>query len=490
VIAEHRPTAALLNFVYLSGGQVFYKVTSFIALVLLAHWLGGVEFGRLAVALAAAQLAEYVTDLGINQSLVHDAAGRPGRLRDDLTELIPLKLALGVVTLALSVGFVAIATGDLALIEIAFYMGLAQALSALTVAARSVFQAFERMEYEALSVSLDGWVRLGGVLYAVVSGFGVLGIAKTYALASFVVLAATSLVILHRFVRPRLTFRWSRGWELVAHGIPYSLVWLLLFADQRTNVLLLARAWGDTEVAIFGAAMRLVEPALVIPSVLAVALFPVAVRHGRDQRDTFGVLLVSTQKALLIVAIPLTLVLGLASAPLAVLVFGPDFAPAAEPLRLLALALVLMFVRIGLAQTLLGIGRRRDATLAQAAGLGIDLLLAIALVPSFAATAAALAALMGNVVAVAVSWYALRDRVHLASAARELARPLVPGMVAAVAGLAVLPFSVTGAVLVAIAAYLTGLRAVRVFSRGDAHYIRATVPPLGWAIRFAVVDDG
>lgn len=478
----------LLNFFYLVVGHGFYKATALLSLILLAHYLGSVDFGRFVVALAATQLAEYVSDFGVNQAVVREGAGRPEHFRREFAGIVPLKIVLAFVTSLVAVALIALARPEWDLIEITFYFALGQSLSALTGLLRATFQAFERMEFEALSVALEGSVRLGAVAFAVLAGFGVLGIAKIFAVAAFVVFSGTLLVMAHRFLRPTVAWSWHRARRLLLIGVPFSLVWLALAADQRINSLVLARIAGNEAVAFFGAAVRLTEPALIIPSVFAVAFFPVAVRHDRAGLRTFGVLVVSTQKALLLIGMPLLIVLWFAAPVLISVIFGAEFAQAVLPLQILAPVVVLLFARIGLAQALLAIGRWRSALAAQLAGLGLDLVVAFALIPFFAEVGAAVALLCGNGLAVAACWYVLREHLDRQSLA-DLGRPLLVAGCAALAALAFSFLSVGIALVASAGTYLATMRAVRVFTARDAGYIRAAFPPLASAISFAVASD-
>lgn len=487
-VSVHRPTAMVLNFLYLVVGHGFYKATAFITLLLLAHYLGSFEFGRFVVALAATQLADYMSDFGMNQAVVREGAGRTQHFQEVLSAIIPVKVLLAAMSIAVSVALVFASGARPDIIEIAFYMALVQALSTLTGLLRAVFESFERMEFEALSVALDGWIRLGAVLFALVAGFGLLGIAKVQAIAALVVFSATLVVVLHRFVRPALGWSWERTAGLLVIGLPFSLVWLAVAADQRINSLLLERLAGEQQVAFFGAAVRLVEPALIVPSVLAVAFFPLAVRHDRAGLRTFGILLVSTQKGLLILSLPLLLLLWLAAPQLIAFVFGGEFSRAEVPLRLLAPAVVLLFSRIGLAQALLAIEAWRPALLVQGLGVLSNVFVALAMIPAYGESGAAVALLVGEAVAVVTSWYVLRRYLDR-EAILELARPLLVAVAAALFGLALAPFTLPGALAGAAAGYLLAMRLVRIFTVRDAGYLRAAFPPLALAISFAVAEE-
>lgn len=483
------PGAALHNFLYLVGGHVFYKVLALLMLVLIARYFGGHDFGRFAVAFAAVQLADMIADVGLSQVVVRESAGRPATLARDLVALVPIKLALGVVSVAVAIGAVVMFTGDADLAEIALYLAIAQALSSLTLTLRAVFQAFERMEYEALSVSLEGWIRLGAVLFAISGGYGVLGVAKLFALASFIVLAATLVVVIHRFVqlRPAL-LSWTRAGELLVLGVPFSVVWLLFGADQRLNTLLMASLAGRESAGIFSAAMRLIEPTLIVPTMLTIALFPVVARHDRAGLQTFRLLVAATHKALLVLAMPLAIIVLFAAPELVLVLFGPEFARAAEPLRLAAPTIVLLFLRVGLAQTLLATGRWRAALAGQAFGLATDLAVALVAIPAQGLVGGVMALIAGHLAAVGASLYALRSDLDR-DVLLEITRPIVVAAPSIVAGAVLAILSPLAAIVGAAVVFVMTVRVVRIFSVADARYMRSTVAPLAAVLAFASVDE-
>lgn len=481
--------AAIHNFAFLVVGHALYKVISLVTLILIARYLGEGEFGRFIIALAAVQLADTVGDLGLSQAIVREGAGRREQLRVDLAAVLPVKLALGALSVAVAMAFVVASGGDALLVEMTFYFGLAQAAGGLTYLLRAVFQSFERMEYEALSVVLEGWVRLGAVLVAVVGRYGLVGIAKTLAVAAVVVLVASGLIMLHRFMRPRFTTGWLiRVRDLLMIGLPISLVWLAVGADQRINTLIVARISGDAAAGSFGAAFRLVEPTLIIPSMLIVALFPVAARHDRAGLQTMRFLLTSSQKMLLAISLPIATALWVTAPDIVTIVFGEPTEGVVTPLRILAPAVVLLFARLGITQMLLAVGRWQAALWPQVLALAANAVLALVLIPMSAAAGAAVAVLAGELAAVISGAYALRHDLGL-PALSEIGRPVLIGApVAAVAGV-IAPSSVVAASLVAAAFYVVGMRLVRPFSRQDAAYLRSAMPLVAGAVSFATVEE-
>ncbi len=466
-------------------GHGFYKVLSLATLVLLARYLGEREFGMFIVALVAVQLADAISDLGLSQAMVREGAGNDDRLGMDLAAVVPFKLVLSALSVILALGMVAASGGGALIVETAFYLGLAQALGSLTFLLRSVFQTHERMEYEALSVVLEGWLRLGAVVITVAGSYGLVGIGKMFALSSLIVVVATAIAMVHRFARPRFTTGWfKRGLDLLVMGLPISFVWLLIGADQRINTLLLARFSGDAAAGAFGAAFRLVEPTLIIPSMLIVAIFPVAVRHGREGVGTTHFLLTSSQKMLMALSLPIAAAIWVAAPTLVAIVFGSPIDSVIQPIRILAPVIVLLFARFGMTQMLLAAGRWRAALWPQVLALLANAALALVLIPMNGETGAALAVLGGEVIAVAAVAVVLRDDFG-ESGLWQIARPALIAIPSALAGGVVGQWSLALAVITTVAVYLVGLRLVRPFSRQDAAYLRSVMPMFAAAVVFA-----
>jgi O-antigen/teichoic acid export membrane protein len=483
---QRRP--AIHNFASLVVGHTLYKITGLATLVVVARYLGDAEFGKFMIALVAVQLADTISDLGISQAIVRQAAGRPQQLAADLAAVMPLKVVLAGLSVVVALAFVIASGADALLIEMTFYFAIAQAIGSLTLLLRAAFQSFERMEFEAFSVTLEGWIRLGAVIFAVAGSYGLVGIAKVLALSSLIVFLATGIVVLHRFTRPRLASGWShRAAGLLSMGLPISLVWLAVGADQRINTLLLARLDGESSAGAFGAAFRLVEPTLIIPSMLIVALFPVAARHDREGLRTMQLLLTSSQKMLLAMSLPIATAIWVAAPLVVTLVFGSATQGVVVPLQILAPAVVLLFARLGLTQMLLAVGRWREALVSQLVGILANLALALWLIPTQGAAGAAWAVLGGELAAVIAGAFALRADLGRSSIS-ELARPLLVALPAAAVGAAFIPVSVVAALIGTVATYVVAMRVVRPFNAQDTSYLRAALPLMATTLAFATED--
>lgn len=479
-----RPGGLAVNFLFLIAGHGLYKVTALLALALLAHYLESAEFGRLSLAIAAVLLFETLMDSGVGQSLVRESAGRPDRTARYLGAALPLRIVLVALNVALAVVVITFTDPDPTIREVTVWIGLAQGFAAVSMLLRATFEAHERMEFVALSVAMEGLLRLVAIVGSLIGVFGLVGIGKALAMAELVVLAATALLVVRHFVPlESIRFRPSDAVSLLAAGMPMAVAWLLLSAEQRVNTLFLGRIGDETSVALFSSAARIIEVTIFVPSVLVVALFPTAVRHERSGSLELADLLSSSLKLMVTIAAALGIGLALLAEPIMVTVFGPPYGPAAAVLRVLAVAVPLLFVRACLIQVALVLNRWRLAVAAQAAALALDVAL-VAVLGGSGAPAAAVALLLSQLVAVAAIAWPVRGRFGNSGLLQAL-RPLGAAAVSTAAGAALLGVSPYVAVAGAAGAFIVGLRAWPIFTPAESAYVRSVSRVLGWMMSFA-----
>lgn len=367
---------------------------------LLAHYLGAELFGRYAIALAIPTAVEPLADLGLSQALVRAGAGRPARAKALAVAAIRPKLALAAVIVALTY-LVSVWLGlPDEILEAALYLALARSLESLTLLARAVFQAHERMDYESALLSFDSVLRLVFVGYAVVSGFGLIGLAKALALAAAVVMIATVAVAARTFLLPGASETGAKVSDMLADGLPLAVVWLLDVLVIRLGIVLVGALQGDAAAGTAAAAARLVEPMLIVPTMMAAALLPLTSRHLIEQRETLPWLLHASMKMSLSVAVLSSLILAGLATMIVEVVFGAEFGSAVVVVQALAFALIPMYVHVLLVAFLLAFREQGRLILSQLIGLALNLALLLAFSGPLGPLAVAIAVIAGEVVTV------------------------------------------------------------------------------------------
>lgn len=383
---------ALGNTAILASGEIVGRLAWFAVFIGLARVHGEAEVGVFVFAAAFSQIAILLMDLGLDRFLIRSVAGDSEsrhRLTSDvlgikLTVAIPLVLAATAVVAALEPSETTRTT--------VFVLASAFAIESIGRTLVSLLVAFERGGAIALSVLTHRLLAaLLGVAFLAL-GRGVIAIGIAYLIG-----AAAGLAIAWLFVRREGGFMWSlapgRWLALARASVPFA-------ADDAFTVLLfkvdaVILALMTTEIAVgnYGAAYRVFEATLVIPYALVRAFSAMYVYLGPDSNPTIHDAFSRSIKLAVATLLPVAVAFGVLAEPLATTVFGAEFEGAAEPLRILAPAIVMLGI-VSLAGVL--ITSRLDPRLMMWTSGGIALLniaLNVVLIPPLGATGAAIAML-------------------------------------------------------------------------------------------------
>jgi O-antigen/teichoic acid export membrane protein len=170
------------------------------------------------------------------------------------------------------------------------------------------------------------------------------------------------------------------SWPLAVNGG-------LTLLSLRAELLIMAALRPPEDVGLFAAALQVVQPLGFVPAALAAGAMPALTREALRGADD-GVRR-RTAALIALVAVPATVGLLLVAGPVA-LVFGPAYGPAKDELRVLALAIVPLFLNGLLTQALVAADRASRLPMLTVVRVLSAATLAVALVPRLSGLGAAL----------------------------------------------------------------------------------------------------
>jgi O-antigen/teichoic acid export membrane protein len=475
-VSERRHGRLASNFRWLVLSYGATKVAALVTVFLLARSLGDELFGRFAIALAIPLSLEAIADLGLGWALVREGAGRPELARRLAYVALGPKLALAGISVGITYAIAAGAGMPAQIVEATLFLAIAKAADSLTYLCRAVFQAHERMDYDAAALTFDSALRLVLVVYAVAGDFGLVGFAKAYAVSALIVLSATGLFCFHRLLRPPV---WDPALlrYLFATGVPLAAVWLMDGIGGRIGILAVGGLLGDAAAGNFAAALRLVEPLLAIPALMSTALLPLATRHLVEERETMAWLFEATLKiAILIGTAGMVTFIGVGGTLVAI-VFGAEFIEARTLIGQIALALVPLFVHGLLLSVLVALRRQTVLLASQIAGILVNLAILLTLAGAFGTRAAPIALLAAEIFTIAVAFALVPElrALRLGHLVRSFA-----AAVPAIAALATTPvIGGPAATIGALGLLVIALRLGRVIEPREIAYIESASPFLG-----------
>lgn len=217
-------------------------------------------------------------------------------------------------------------------------------------------------------------------------GFGVNGFLAAYLVATIIGAAILLLLLLRLSPAPP---RLDRG--IFASGLRYALkaylIAVLGLLVLRSNVFLLERIKGSTELGYFSVAAQVADVIVLLPTSVALVLFPNLVRAHESAWSV-------TVRAAAVVAVIVTsasVLIGAFSDAFVRVAFGAEFAEAGPALRWLLPGVVAVALGTVLSQYLASIGMPKLLVGVWLVGAGLVIALGAALIPDYGASGAAAA---------------------------------------------------------------------------------------------------
>lgn len=340
--SERRVTA---NTAWLLSDRLLRMAVGLAVGVWVARYLGPEQFGLLNYASVLVAFMAVFSTLGLDAVVVKELANAPDQANEILGTTFGIKLAGAVLTLSLAVATIAF-----------LRPGNALALALVAIIASAAFlQAFDAIDYWYQSRLQSRYVVIAQnasfMLVALVKIGLIVGqahlIAFAWAILGEIALASIGLLVVFMHTGNRVRqwrFRVTRARTLLAESWPLLLSGIFVTLYIRIDQFMIAQMLGDQALGVYSAAVRLVEVWFVIPMAIASSVLPVLVRDKESSQEQYVERLTQLFTAMLWLSVTIACITTAAAGPLVKLLFGPDYAAAADILRIQIWSAPLIFI--------------------------------------------------------------------------------------------------------------------------------------------------
>jgi O-antigen/teichoic acid export membrane protein len=473
------------NTAFTLAGQILIKIFAFIFSIYVVRTLGAEHFGRYAAALAYVSIFAMLTDLGTSALSVREMA----RNKENIAWMVPdIMLLRGLLSLA-AIGIITLSawlfgktSPEILGIFIASFVLLVYAfqgpLDSLMVSQErldfsSVFKLLDKMTFMILGTILlvvgMGYI---GLLIATLVGVLVMGIASQ---------GVVQWVLRLRFTRPNP----GRWWSLIKAGFPFGIKGAANEFTRRFDTVFMSFALTHEAVGWYNVPLNMLLTMMVMAQSLAMSIYPTMVREYDSGRGSIQGTVQRAMRYLLLLSLPAAIGGMLLADKIILVLYGEQFAPSIQVMRILVWALPFLFFAEMMGRTSNTLHLENQAARVSIINAVISIILNVILIPRLGATGAAIAMvatrLISNIQATFIIGPAMLFKGNVVPMLRVVLAGGVMGGI--VWGLRDLPFLVTlgdtiglfvlimvGAIVYGIAALL--LQAIR---PGEAHYVYGTI---------------
>ena len=207
----------------LTISHVITSILGFFLLIYTARYLGEVEFGKYRFAISFTALFIIFANLGMDNFIIREIARNKNLTNEYLTNVSVIKLLLSFLTFGLIVLTINLMDYPEDTTYAVYLFGIYMILTSFALTFRAIFQAFERMEYDAAVMVIEQIILISLALFVLFSGYGLIELAYVYIFVGIVAVTLSFSIILIKIAKPKPTIDFSLWKTLIIGSIPFAL---------------------------------------------------------------------------------------------------------------------------------------------------------------------------------------------------------------------------------------------------------------------------
>lgn len=283
-------------------------------------------------------------------------------------------------------------------------------------------RGYENTIYRTIARDLlDPLLRIGLIVVLLLLGFGIVAAGIAY-LVGAIVTAVVAHFLLNRLMSVAGPFR-THVVELLTFSAPLIVSTVISILLTRTDTLMLGYFRTSYEVGMYDAAYPIAGGLLIVLSAFGFLYLPIVSRLDADgDRDAVDDIYATTTKWVYVVTFPLFLLFVSFPQDVIDIVFGPAYADAAAVLPILSVGFFLSAAVGRDRETLSALGSTTWIAVGNVAGLALNVVINLALIPRYGFVGAGIASVTSLVAVHAVICWILASRYDITPLSPEALR--------------------------------------------------------------------
>lgn len=320
-------------------------ILGFIILAYSARYLGVENFGILSFALAFTSIFSVFIDLGINTLTTREVSRKKSLGNKFISNIIGMRLGLALLVLISIIIIINILNYNEKTIYVVYFTSIYMILSVFAQIFYSLFQSYEKMEYQALGNILYYIFLFIGVLIAINFNFNIIQFSMIYPIVSVLILIYVVIICIKKFTKPKLTFDFGFSKQLLNESWPFAITGISINIYNWIDTILLSIIIGQEAVGIYNAAYKLILWFIFIPAVFMLSVFPLMSRYYVSSENSLRYSFEKLVKIMAFIGIPIAFGTVLIANKVIIIIYGSQFISAVVPLQILIWSTVLIFIR-------------------------------------------------------------------------------------------------------------------------------------------------
>jgi O-antigen/teichoic acid export membrane protein len=255
-----------------------------------------------------------------------------------------MKLFLVFITLVLIIFFINVLGYPKNTIYVVYFLSASIILNGFIQSFKSIYQAYEKMEYVSLFNILNTIFLLAGVLIAINQQFNVIAFAAIYFVTSFIILTLNIFVIQIKFTKFSFLIEMDFWKTILKEAFPFGLSGIFVVIYFYIDSVMLSLMKSDEVVGWYNASYKLVFILLFIPAVYFSSIYPVMSNLFIHSKDTLKFIYSTSLKYMLILGVLMGISTIILADQIILLIYGTEYQPSILALKILIWAVFFSFL--------------------------------------------------------------------------------------------------------------------------------------------------
>lgn len=346
------------NIVVLLSSEIVSKVLGFFYVMYTARYLGAEGFGILSFALAFTGIFGVFSDLGLSLLTVREVARDKSLAGKYLGNIAVMKIFLVIIVLGLITLTINLLGYPEQTIKVVYLVALSIIFNTFSGMFYSIFQAYEKMEYQSLGQILSSVLVLLCTLLVISQGFDIVGFAWIYFIVSMIVLGYAFAVCAWKFVLPKIEIDWSFWKATIKEALPFFLSAVVGIIVFKVNIIILSMMKGNIVVGYYSAAYRLFETLMFIPVTFVGSIYPILSKFYVSSQKSLKLAYQKSFKYLSIMGLPIAVGTTLLADKIILIIYKSEFSQSTIALQILIWAVPIIFLTYMFGTMLTSINRQ------------------------------------------------------------------------------------------------------------------------------------
>lgn len=293
------------NTFWLMLAEGISKGLMFFLTILIARYLGAEGYGVFSFVFAFVALFAVIADFGLSTLTIREVARDKSLAKKYIDNIAVIKLILGVITFILIIIAAQFLNKTPEVRTLIYLAGIWIIIQNFTQFFQSIFRAFEKMQYEALSKIIYSCLLFGIAFFAIWQNLEIKAIIQSYIYASLIAFIFTLILIRKNFTKfwTKIDFDFWKG--LLKEAWPFLLSSIFFMVYFKIDTVMLGMLSTNKEVGIYNAAYIIYAGIFILPEIITISFFPKMSETYKKNREIFKKIFFNFRNTLIILSLPL-----------------------------------------------------------------------------------------------------------------------------------------------------------------------------------------